>query len=66
MHLREFLRIAGILGAPLLRTMFYVPGHTPYADEAVAIFAEVLPVFRYAGVKIAVETYEQVPTARVL
>ena len=65
-HLREFLRIAGILGAPLLRTMFNVPGHTPDADEAVAIFAEVLPGFRDAGVKIAVETYEQVPTARVL
>src|SRR3954470_7840012 len=32
-HLRKFLRIAGILGAPLLRTMFNVPGHTPAADE---------------------------------
>ena len=28
-HLRKFLHIAGILGAPLLRTMFNVPGHTP-------------------------------------
>ncbi|MCX6498737.1 MAG: TIM barrel protein [Arthrobacter sp.] len=65
-HLRAFLRIAGILGAPLLRTMFNVPGHTPDADEAVAAFAEVLPEFRDAGVQIAVETYEQVPTSRVL
>jgi 3-oxoisoapionate decarboxylase len=65
-HLRKFLRIAGILGAPLLRTMFNVPGHTPDADEAVAIFTGVLPEFEAAGVKIAVETYEQVPTARIL
>jgi sugar phosphate isomerase/epimerase len=65
-HLRRFLQIAGILHAPLLRTMFNVPGHTPAADEAVAIFTEVLPEFQAAGVKIAVETYEQVPTARIL
>lgn len=65
-HLRKFLRIAGILGAPLLRTMFNVPGHTPDVDEAVATFKEVLPEFEAAGVKIAVETYEQVPTARIL
>ncbi|MGK3955494.1 sugar phosphate isomerase/epimerase family protein [Arthrobacter sp. R4] len=65
-HLRKFLRLAGILGSPLLRTMFNVPGHTPTAEEAVAIFKEVLPEFEAAGVKIAVETYEQVPTNRIL
>lgn len=65
-HLRKFLRMAGILGAPLLRTMFNVPGHTPDAQEAAAILAGVLPEFAAAGVKIAVETYEQVPTSRVL
>ena len=65
-HLKKFLGIAGILGAPLLRTMFNVPGHTPDADEAVAIFTGLLPEFEAAGVKIAVETYEQVPTALVL
>lgn len=65
-HLRRFLRIAGTLGSPLLRTMFNSAGHTPSAEEAVAIFREVLPEFQAAGVKIAVETYEQVPTARIL
>jgi 3-oxoisoapionate decarboxylase len=65
-HLRKFLHIADILGAPLLRTMFNVPGHTPTADDAAAIFTEVLPEFEAAGVRIAVETYEQVPTARIL
>ncbi|MDQ0691246.1 sugar phosphate isomerase/epimerase [Arthrobacter sp. W4I7] len=65
-HLRKFLYIAGILGSPLLRTMFNVPGHAPTAEEAVSIFHEVLPEFAAAGVKIAVETYEQVPTSRIL
>ncbi|MFD0043624.1 sugar phosphate isomerase/epimerase family protein [Pseudarthrobacter scleromae] len=65
-HLRRFLHIAGILGAPLLRTMFNTPGHTPTTEEAVAIFKKVLPRFEAAGVKIAVETYEQVPTSRIL
>ena len=65
-HLRKFLHIAGILGSPLLRTMFNVPGHTPTAEDAVAIFKEVLPEFAAAGVRIAVETYEQVPTSRIL
>lgn len=65
-HLRKFLHVAGILGSPLLRTMFNVPGHTPTAEDAVAIFKEVLPKFAAAGVRIAVETYEQVPTSRIL
>ncbi|WP_284990435.1 TIM barrel protein [Arthrobacter sp. efr-133-TYG-120] len=65
-HLRKFLHIARILGSELLRTMFNVPGHAPDADEATAIFTEVLPAFEAAGVRIAVETYEQVPTARIL
>ncbi|TDT81894.1 sugar phosphate isomerase/epimerase [Arthrobacter sp. AG258] len=65
-HLRRFLHIAGILGSPLLRTMVHAPGHSPTTEEAVAIFKDVLPEFEDAGVKIAVETYEQVPTARIL
>ncbi|MFK0006540.1 sugar phosphate isomerase/epimerase family protein [Paenarthrobacter sp. NPDC090520] len=65
-HLRKFLHTAGILGSDLLRTMFNVPGHTPSNDEAVDIFTEVLPEFEAAGVKIAIETYEQVPTERIL
>lgn len=65
-HLRKFLHIAGILGSDLLRTMFNVPGHAPSNNEAVNIFTEVLPEFEAAGVRIAVETYEQVPTQRIL
>lgn len=65
-HLLRFLHIARILEANLLRTMFNVPGHAPDTDEATAIFTKILPAFEAAGVRIAVETYEQVPTARIL
>lgn len=65
-HLRKFLHIAQVLGSDLLRTMFNVPGHTPDTEEAVKIFTDVLPEFQAAGVRIAVETYEQVPTERIL
>jgi sugar phosphate isomerase/epimerase len=65
-HLRRFLHIAGILGSSLLRTMFKVPGHAPSVAEAAEILSGVLPEFEAAGVRIAVETYEQVPTADVL
>ena len=65
-HLRRFLQIAGVMDASLLRTMFKVPGHSPTVDQAAALLAGILPDFEAAGVKIAVETYEQVPTADVL
>ncbi len=65
-HLRKFLHIAGILGAPLLRTMLNVPEHTPTVNDAVDIFTEVLPEFEAADVKVALETYEQVPTSRII
>lgn len=65
-HLEKFLHIARMLGSDLLRTMFNVPGHTPDTEEAARIFTGVLPAFQAAGVRIAVETYEQVPTERIL
>ncbi|WGW11546.1 TIM barrel protein [Saxibacter everestensis] len=65
-HLRRFLHIAELLEAPLLRTMFAVPDHTPDIDEATSVLADVLPEFNEADVRIAIETYEQVPTADVL
>ncbi|BCW62920.1 sugar phosphate isomerase/epimerase family protein [Arthrobacter sp. StoSoilB22] len=65
-HLRKFLHIAQALGSDLLRTMFNVPGHTPDNEEATRIFTDVLPDYEAAGVRIAVETYEQVPTEQIL
>lgn len=65
-HLRRFLAICGRLDAHLLRTMFRTPEHSPTPDEAERLLREVLPEFERAGVSIAIETYEQVPTRDVL
>jgi sugar phosphate isomerase/epimerase len=46
--------------------MFKVPGHTPTGAEATELLAGALPDFEAAGVRIALETYEQVPTADLL
>lgn len=65
-HLRRFLRICTRLDAHLLRTMFRTPEHAPTPEEAERLLREVLPEFEQGGVSIAIETYEQVPTADVL
>lgn len=68
-RLRHFLHIAHLLGAGLVRSMLNTPGepaHAPSVEEAVAILREVLPEYEAAGVKLALETYEQVPTADLL
>jgi len=62
-HLNRFLHIASVLDAALLRTMFNSPGHSPTVDEAERLLRTALPYFERAGVRIALETYEQVPTA---
>lgn len=62
-HLRTFLRLAEIFDAALVRSMTYAPGLGPTLDEAAGMLAEVLPEFEAAGVTLALETYEQIPTA---
>jgi sugar phosphate isomerase/epimerase len=65
-HLRRFLHIADALDATLLRTMFTSPGHSPTADESERLLRDALPEFEKAGVRIAIETYEQVPTTDLM
>ena len=65
-HLRHFLAICLRLDAHLLRTMFRTPEHAPSPDEAERLLRDVLGEFERAGVSIAIETYEQVPTRDVL
>lgn len=61
-QLERFLHIAGVMEAPLLRTMFNSPDHSPSIDEVERLLGEALPDFERAGVRIAIETYEQVAT----
>jgi len=71
-RLRRFLHIGQVLGAGLVRSMLNTPAapnhpaHAPSAAEAEAILREVIPEYEAAGVRLALETYEQVPTADVV
>lgn len=65
-HLARYLDIAEALDAKLLRTMLVVPSHTPSIVEAKDILANVLPRLERQGVQLALETYEQVPTAELV
>ncbi|MFE5672950.1 sugar phosphate isomerase/epimerase family protein [Agromyces sp. NPDC056523] len=65
-HLRAFLRLAEVFDADLVRSMVYAPGFRPSLDEAAGMLDEVMPEFEAAGVTLALETYEQVPTAELV
>lgn len=65
-HLHRYLDICGALGARTLRSMLYTKTHRPGFDEAVALLREAVPAFEKAGVRVALETYEQVATAEIV
>ena len=59
-HLRRYLAIAAELDVTLLRSMV----NTPVA-KAEALLAAIIPELEPAGVTLALETYEQIPTAEL-
>lgn len=65
-HLDSFLRIAEILGASLIRSMLLTPISRPTIQEAESALAAALPAYVGAGVDLALETYEQVPTSELV
>ena len=65
-HLRRFLQLAELLGARLVRSMMHTADDKPDLDEAERRLREVLPEYAAAGVTIALETYEQVPTGTLV
>jgi sugar phosphate isomerase/epimerase len=65
-HLRQYLEYARILDSRVLRSMFNSANHKPSLDEAVGLLGEVLPAFIEQDVKLALETYEQVPSQTLL
>ena len=65
-HLRKYLDIARTLDVRLLRSMFNSNTHQPTLDEAVWLLETVMPSFVEQDVKLALETYEQVPTSRIM
>ncbi|RLP67931.1 sugar phosphate isomerase/epimerase [Mycetocola reblochoni] len=62
-HLRRQLRIATALGATLLRSMWTNGEDRPDAEESERRLRQLLPELDAAGVNLALETYEQVPSA---
>ncbi len=58
-HLANFLRLAKLLGAKLIRGMVNTPDHRPSMAEAQRLLEQALPAYEAAGVSIALETYEQ-------
>lgn len=61
-HLREYLRRAQRLEVTLVRSMV----KREEADTAVEQLREVIGEYEQAGVTLALETYEQLPTARLV
>ena len=62
-HLRNYLRIAEDAGAKLVRTMAGWHGSPPPLSEVERDLREVLPAYRDAGVRIALENYEAYSTS---
>ena len=65
-HLLRYLDIAQRLDATMVRSMFNTATHRPTAAEAIELLAASLPAFEAAGVSVALETYEQVPTCTLV
>lgn len=62
-HLSRFLELAALFDAALVRSMLYGPDSRPTLPEAEGRLRDVLPAYEASGVTLALETYEQVPTA---
>lgn len=65
-HLERYLGIAEALGARTLRSMIQSQEIADGADVATAELRAMLPRLEAAGVTLALETYEQVPTSTLL
>ncbi|WP_442907659.1 sugar phosphate isomerase/epimerase family protein [Kineococcus sp. G2] len=69
-HLHRYLGIAETLGARLVRSMWTAgpadPEDRPDRGETERRLREVLPDYARAGVTLALETYEQVPTTALV
>jgi sugar phosphate isomerase/epimerase len=65
-HLATFLQLAGVLGATLVRSMVTALGSRPTTAEAETVLRTALPAYEAAGVTLALETYEQIPSTELV
>lgn len=64
-RLRRFLEIAAVFDCRLIRSMVHSPESTPTTAQAEQWLTESLAAFDRQDVDLALETYEQVPTAEL-
>jgi 3-oxoisoapionate decarboxylase len=62
-HLRRYLDIAARLGSPILRVVVDRAGHEPSPDEIVTLLAQQERGFRDAGITLAIENHDRLPSA---
>lgn len=66
-RLEWYLRLSERFSATLVRSMVAYSGSaTPTRDEAIRMLEHALPAYRAAGVTLALETYELIPTKVLL
>ena len=58
-HRANYLRMADLLGAKVIRSMVNAPDHRPTLSEAEALLRASMPAYEASGVSLALETYEQ-------
>jgi len=62
-HLDTWLDLARALDVVTVRSMVNTPDHRPSPAQARAFLEKAVPAYEAAGVRIGLETYEQVPSA---
>jgi sugar phosphate isomerase/epimerase len=65
-HLARFLALAELFDARLVRSMLFGPDSRPTLAESESWLRSGIRAYESAGVTLALETYEQVPTADLL
>ena len=65
-HLRRYLDFADQLDVTLVRSMVNTADHRPTEAEAIDLLAQTAPEYAERGVTLALETYEQVPSAQLV
>ena len=65
-HLASFLQLAEVLGCTLVRSMLFSVASRPSMAEAEGMLRAALPGYEASGVTLALETYEQVPSAELV
>lgn len=65
-RLSRFLAVAEVFDAKLVRSMVTGPDSSPTLPQALAWLTESLPAYEAAGVTLALETYEQVATEKLV